>query len=63
VTTRLPAIRGRVFVDTGSYYGVADERDETHAEAIAIGRHLATSAVTLFTTNFILAESHALALT
>ena len=62
MTSHLPAIRGRVFVDTGSYYGIADERDETHAEAIAIGRHLATSPVTLFTTNFILAESHVLAL-
>ena len=59
---QLTPIRGRVFVDTGAYFSVSDERDENHPLARALAGHLATSPATLFTTNFILAETHVLAL-
>lgn len=60
---RDPATPRRVFVDTGSYFALADPRDENHREANAILQRLVNERWRVFTTNFILAETHALVLT
>lgn len=59
--TTLPRSR-RVFVDTGAYYGFADSGDATHQAALSTALQLATEHRPLFTTNYILAETHALCL-
>ena len=51
-----------VFLDTSAHYGLADPRDDNHATASAISRRLITERWRLLTTNFILAETHALLL-
>ncbi len=51
-----------VFVDTGAYFGIADRRDHNHASATAIVRRLVADRRPLYTTNFIVAETHALVL-
>ncbi len=52
----------RVFVDTSAYFAVANSRDRSHRLAATVVRRLADQRVRLFTTNFIVAETHALAL-
>ncbi len=52
----------KVFVDTSAFFAVANTADAGHDEALAIMRRLSTSRADLFTTNFILAETHALLL-
>ncbi|MBI4506620.1 MAG: type II toxin-antitoxin system VapC family toxin [Chloroflexi bacterium] len=54
--------RGRAFVDTSAYYALTDPRDGNHAPAHAIAARLATTRWQIITTNFILAETHALLL-
>jgi predicted nucleic acid-binding protein len=51
------------FVDTSAYYALVD-RDEraTHPQAIAIAGKLAARRWRLFTTNFVVAETHGLIL-
>lgn len=53
---------GRVLIDTSAYYALADPRDANHAAAVAIIQHVSTVPTRLFTTNIILAETHALLL-
>jgi predicted nucleic acid-binding protein len=53
----------RVFVDSSAYYAVADPTDHHHARARATLVRLERERWRLFTTNFILAETHALVLT
>ncbi len=56
-------IRGRfVFVDTSAYYAHVDARDAHYAAAQAFWRQAEAHKLTLFTTNFVLAETHALIL-
>ena len=52
----------RVFVDTSAYYALADPRDANHDAANTIAAGLVTHRPSQFTTNFILAETHALVL-
>jgi uncharacterized protein len=52
-----------VFIDTGGYFGLASSKDEHHSDAVAIMRALISGHFPLFTSNFILAELHALLLT
>jgi predicted nucleic acid-binding protein len=52
----------RVFVDTSAYYALTDSQDSRHASAQEIARRLAEERRRLFTTNLILAETHALIL-
>jgi uncharacterized protein len=52
----------RVFVDTSAYYALTDRRDSRHANAQEIARRLANEHRRLFTTNFMVAETHALVL-
>ena len=53
----------RVFVDTAAYFAAANRRDANHPSATATMRELVAERRRLFTTNFILAELHALLLT
>lgn len=52
----------RVLVDTSAYYALADRKDSLHRTAVTIATRLAEERARLFTTNFILAETHALLL-
>ncbi len=52
----------RVFVDTSAYYALTDRRDSRHANAQEMARRLANERRRLFTTNFMVAETHALVL-
>ncbi len=50
----------RVFVDTGAYAALANEGDARHYDAIDIARNLGRRRSLLYTTNFVIAETHAL---
>ncbi len=52
----------RVFVDTGGFYALADADDAHHVEAVAVQRRLAEERVPALTTDFVVAETHALVL-
>lgn len=52
----------RVFVDTGGFYASLNRRDAYHREAVRLFRWAQREHWFLFTTNFVLAESHALIL-
>ena len=52
-----------VFVDTSAHYALIDRHDANHAGAAAIGRRSAATRARLYTTNYVLAEAHALLLT
>lgn len=52
----------RVFVDTSAYFALAAPRDQRHRDATNIEARLIAQGWRLFTTNFILAEAHALLL-
>jgi predicted nucleic acid-binding protein len=49
-----------VFVDTSGWYAVADPRDASSTRAKALLRYLAARRCQLFTSNFVVAELHAL---
>ena len=53
----------RAFIDTSAYFTLTDVRDRNHSQAQAIVNQLASQRWRTFTTNFILAETHALLLT
>lgn len=52
----------RVLVDTSAFYALTDPRDDDHTPAVRIHDRLTEERWRLFTTNFILAETHALLL-
>jgi uncharacterized protein len=52
----------RVLVDTGGFYAALNRRDAFHREAARLFRRARRDRWFLFTTNFVLAESHALIL-
>jgi predicted nucleic acid-binding protein len=52
----------RVFVDTGGFYAALNRRDAFHRDAVRLFRRARREHWFLFTTNFVLAESHALIL-
>jgi predicted nucleic acid-binding protein len=52
--------RRAALTDTGAYFALGVVRDSNHERARAIGRWLAAERWHLYTTNFILAETHAL---
>ncbi len=60
----IPSSRGArwVFVDSSAYYALADRHDENYQRATAILTHLGAEQRRLFTTNFVLAETHSLLL-
>jgi predicted nucleic acid-binding protein len=51
------------FVDTSAHFAVIDRRDAHHDTAVVISTRLTQQRWRLFTTNYILAETHALLLT
>lgn len=53
----------RVLIDTSAYFILTDAGEGTHQRATAIQSRLIQEAWHLFTTNYILAETHALLLT
>lgn len=53
----------RAFVDTGAYYALVNRHDERHEQARAILAALLPLHPRLYTTNFVVAETHALVLT
>ncbi|MFN8559252.1 MAG: PIN domain-containing protein [Dehalococcoidia bacterium] len=57
-----PSLSRRVFVDTAAYFVVANRNDVNHTAAGALLRQLVTDHRRLFTTNYVLTESHALLL-
>lgn len=50
----------RVFVDTSAYFAFLDVSEREHAIAIATSRRLSGEGAELYTTNFVVAELHAL---
>jgi predicted nucleic acid-binding protein len=54
--------RRRVFLDTSSFVALANDRDSDHQTARRIERHVRSEGPQLFTSNFIVAETHALLL-
>jgi uncharacterized protein len=63
MSTRRPSHSRRVFVDASAYFAVANRRDTHHTAAQAALSQLVAERRPFFTTNFILAETHALLLT
>jgi predicted nucleic acid-binding protein len=55
-----PVPRHAAFTDTGAYFALGVTRDINHAAARAIGVQLIAERWRLYTTNYILAETHAL---
>ena len=49
-------------MDTSAYYAILNPKDAWHRDAIAIISGMAVQRANLFTTNFVIAEAHALAL-
>jgi uncharacterized protein len=58
---RAPQAR-RVLVDASAYFALLDQDDANHAQALTISRRLIAEGWRLFTTSFVLAETHALLL-
>jgi uncharacterized protein len=58
---RLPNPR-RVFVDTSAYYALVDRNDVNYRHTLDVATRLSRERRHLFTTNFVLAETHALVL-
>lgn len=54
-----PRIRD-VFVDSSGYYALLRRHDQRHADAVAVLDHLTESHARLYTTRYVLAETHAL---
>ncbi|MGH2614436.1 MAG: type II toxin-antitoxin system VapC family toxin [Thermomicrobiales bacterium] len=52
----------RVLLDSAAYYALADQRAHEHERAIRVHADLIARRFHLFTTNFILAETHSLLL-
>ena len=52
----------KVFIDTSAFFAFANAADASHGEALAIMRRLGQADDDMFTTNFIVAETHALLL-
>ena len=53
----------RVFVDTSAYYAATDAHDASHGRVVIAMRNLVTARHRFVTTNFVLADTHALLLT
>lgn len=52
----------RVFVDSATFFALADTRDGNHPLAVATAQRLAREGNDLYTTNFVVAETHGLLL-
>lgn len=63
MTTRRLSGLHCVFIDTSAFFAVLSARDSNHHLAVSIMTRLVKEPSQLFSTNFILAETHALILT
>ncbi len=63
MSTPATLLSRRVLIDTSAYFALTDRDQNAHQKAIAIQHGLIVEARHLFTTNYILAETHALVLT
>lgn len=52
----------RVFIDTSFFFALINSKDAHHAQARSIFERLANEETEYFTSNFVLAEAHALIL-
>jgi uncharacterized protein len=59
----LPLHLRRVFIDTSAFFALTAPRDDDHHTALVIQQRLITERWRLYTTNLVLAETHALLLT
>jgi predicted nucleic acid-binding protein len=60
--SRRPSPTRHTLVDASAYFALLDQDDAHHAQALTISNRLIAESWRLFTTNFILAETHALLL-
>jgi uncharacterized protein len=60
--TRRASQASRTLVDASAYFALLDADDANHAQALTISQRLIAEGAHLFTTSFILAETHALLL-
>jgi predicted nucleic acid-binding protein len=60
MTSRFIRLPRRALIDTGAFFAGADHRETDHAAAEAIRTRLARERWRVFTTNFVVAETHAL---
>ncbi len=60
--TPLQFHRRWAFVDASAYYALADRDDNNHSSAVSVHRRLTTERWRAYTSNFIVAEAHALIL-
>src|SRR5919106_6858864 len=60
--SRRPSATRHTLVDASAYFALLDQDDAHHAQALTISNRLIAESWRLFTTNFILAETHALLL-
>jgi predicted nucleic acid-binding protein len=59
----LPGHSRRLLIDTSAFFALTASRDDDHRTALAIQQRLITERWRLYTTNLVLAETHALLLT
>ena len=52
-----------VFIDTGAFYAALNRKDQNHREAMALFHRAVEEKWRLITSNFVVAETHALILT
>jgi predicted nucleic acid-binding protein len=52
-----------VFIDTGAFYAALNQKDKYHQEAVQLFTRAVEEEWQLFTSNFVVAETHALILT
>lgn len=62
MTGRFPIQSHRLLIDTGAYYAATDASEQRHTAAIATAEQIERERWRTFTTNFVLAETHALLL-
>jgi predicted nucleic acid-binding protein len=60
MSPRRPSQARRTFVDTSAYFALLDADDANHTQARTISHRLIAEGWRLFTTSFVLAETHAL---
>src|SRR5687768_15127770 len=60
MTTFLLGYRRAVFIDTSAFYASLDRREGTHRSALQVFNWIAQERIVPYTTNFVMAECHAL---
>ncbi len=63
MSARFPGLQRRALVNTSAYFALSHSRDHSGSAARAVSYRLRAERWQLYTTNFVLAETHALLLT